>query len=121
MPEGTSPTRRATAARLSRRRPCSATSVIAASAIVSLGFLVLAIAVSWRAYRRRVAIGDPALIGAAGKVTVWSGTAGEVHAMGERWHAVSSTSLVPGQRVRIVERRDLTLVVEPETATAPQR
>jgi membrane-bound serine protease (ClpP class) len=45
----------------------------------------------------------------------WSATQGEVHIHGERWRARAARSLVPGQRVLVIGREGLTLVVEPET------
>jgi len=65
---------------------------------------------------RKVAIGDDALVGREAQVLNWDGEEGDVHVLGERWHARSNAPLMPGQRVRVVERRDLILLIEPEPA-----
>lgn len=95
--------------------------VISVATVSSAGILLIAIAAAWRAHRRRVVIGDAALLGSAGEVMRWSGGAGEVQVMGERWRALSSAPLTAGQPVRVVERRNLTLVVEPAGAPEPQQ
>jgi membrane-bound ClpP family serine protease len=67
-----------------------------------------------------VVIGDAALLADAGLVLNWSDGEGDVQVRGERWHATSTAPLSAGQRVRIVARRDLTLVIEPEPSDPPQ-
>jgi len=49
-------------------------------------------------------------------VLTWNGEEGDVQVLGERWRARSSAKLAPGQRVRVVARRDLLLLIEPEPA-----
>ncbi len=95
------------------------TAIITAT-LVSAGFLIIAIAAVWRAHRRTVVIGDAALIGDAAQVTRWDQNEGEVQVRGERWRATAAAPLSPGQRVRIIERRNLTLAVEPETTASPK-
>jgi membrane-bound serine protease (ClpP class) len=92
---------------------------VAAAALCSVAFLVLALGAAWRAHKRQVVIGGDALLTYAGEVTRWEGNKGEVQVRGERWRAVSQSELTPGQRVRILERRDLTLAVEPDTPPKP--
>lgn len=92
--------------------------VIATATIVSAVFLVFAVAAVLRAHRRRIVIGDDALIGSAGQVMSWGDDEGEVQVLGERWRATSAARLCPGQHVRVVERRNLTLVIEPEPNTS---
>ena len=82
-----------------------------------LGFLFLAIRIL-REYERAVVIGEAAFIGSAAEVLAWHGDRGEVQVRGERWRATSPAALSPGQRVRIVARRELTLTVEPEGAVS---
>lgn len=93
--------------------------MIATAALVSVAFLAIALAAVMRAHRRRVVIGDPALVGSEARVLNWDGDEGDVHVLGERWHARARTGLraplAPGQRVRIVARRDLILFIEPES------
>ncbi len=90
--------------------------VIATAAMVSVAFLAIALAAITRAYRRTVTTGDSVLVGREAQVLDWDGEEGDVQVLGERWHARSSARLTPGQRVRVVERRDLILLIEPEPA-----
>jgi membrane-bound serine protease (ClpP class) len=94
--------------------------VVAAAAAISVAFLMIAVGAAWRAHRRKVVIGDAALLGGAGLVLSWTGGEGAVQVRGERWHATSTAPLSAGQRVRIVARRDLTLVIEPEPPRPPE-
>lgn len=94
--------------------------VIATTTALTVGLFVAAIFLIWRAHQRNVTVGDPALIGSTGKVVSWSGDEGDVQVQGERWHARSSATLTPGQFVRIVKRRELTLFIEPEPAGSSQ-
>ena len=87
---------------------------VAAAASASAALLVIALGAVWRAHKRQVVIGDGALLADVGQVIYWSGGQGEVQVRGERWRAISTAELHAGQRVRIVERRNLTLAVEPE-------
>jgi len=83
--------------------------VSALSAAAFLTFFSLAL----RARHRPVVSGRERLIGTAGRVVDWSGTAGRVRAEGETWRAVSSTPLASGQAVRVVGLDGITLRVEP--------
>lgn len=94
--------------------------VVAAATLCSAAILLLAFAAIWRSRRRAVVIGDAALVGSAGEVVRWRDTEGEVQVRGERWRAISATPLAPGQRVRVVARRDLTLEIAPESNASPQ-
>ncbi len=77
--------------------------------------LVLLIgAAAVRSRNRPVVTGNSALIGRSGDVRTWSGTSGQVHVHGEQWQARAPTALAPGQRVRVIGREGLTLLVEPE-------
>ncbi len=90
--------------------------VVATATLVSVAFLAIALAAVIRAHRRTVVIGDAALVGREAQVLTWEGEEGDVQVLGERWRARSSAKLSPGQRVRVVERRNLTLFIEPEPA-----
>jgi membrane-bound ClpP family serine protease len=48
----------------------------------------------------------------------WSGGEGWVLINGERWHARAGASLLAGQKVHVIDRKGLTLVVEPERKSA---
>ena len=88
--------------------------VVASATAVSLALFAIALAAVWRSHRRTVATGDAALVGSAGEVVRWDDQGGEMQVKGERWRATSAAPLAPGQRVRILARHDLTLVIAPE-------
>lgn len=94
--------------------------VVAIATSLSAGFFVVVLAAAWRSHRRQPVTGEAALLGSAGKVVTWGNGEGEVQVHGERWHATSTVPLAPGQRVRILERRALTLHVEPCPESAPK-
>jgi len=95
--------------------------VVTITTLVSVGFLAIALAAVIRAHRRTVAIGDAALIGREAEVLSWNDEEGDVQVLGERWRARANAKFSPGQRVRVVERRDLTLFIEPEPAGSTKR
>jgi membrane-bound serine protease (ClpP class) len=70
-----------------------------------------------RARRRAVVSGVEEMIGSSGEVRDWSGLEGYVRVHGERWHARSDRSLVPGQSVKVTKVDGLTLLVQPEPQT----
>jgi len=86
---------------------------------VTAAFFVIAVGAVWRAHRRAVTTGEPALLGHSGRVVTWTGNQGFVHIHGEDWQAQSDTPLEPGQSVRVAARRDLILIVEPDTHATP--
>jgi membrane-bound serine protease (ClpP class) len=86
---------------------------------VTAAFFLIAIAAAWRAHLRTVVTGEPALLGLSGRVVTWDGNQGLVHVQGEDWQARSEAPLAPGQAVRVAARRDLTLIVEPDTQATP--
>jgi membrane-bound serine protease (ClpP class) len=95
-------------------------SAIIAATAVSAAFLMIAVTAVWRAHRRTVVTGDTLLIGRPAQVLHWDKDEGEVQVSGERWRATSAAPLAPGQRVRVVDRRNLTLSVEPEVSVSPK-
>jgi len=86
---------------------------------VTAAFFLIAVAAAWRAHRRTVVTGEAALLGHSGRVVSWNGSQGFVHVQGEDWQAQSDAPLAPGQEVRVAARRDLTLIVEPDTQAKP--
>lgn len=94
-------------------------SVVIAMTLVAGSLFLLVLTLLIRARRRPVVTGEAALIGAAGRVLSWSGANGLVQVLGERWQARAEAPLVSGQPVRVIGRRGLTLVVEPDRASAP--
>jgi membrane-bound serine protease (ClpP class) len=83
-----------------------------ALAALGIGLLVARLAVG--SFKHRVTAGQEAMLGARAEVVDWSGAAGHVFLLGERWNAISSQPLRPGQRVRVVAIDGLTLSVAPE-------
>ena len=77
-----------------------------------LFFAVLSAAM--RSRRRRVVSGREEMIGSSGRVVSWAAGHGRIAAHGEQWQAESVAPLSPGQTVRIVALRDLTVTVEPD-------
>ena len=55
------------------------------------------------------------MIGSVGEVVSWTEDVGRVHVNGEMWQARSKQSLSKGQKVRVVSRTGLTLIVEAGT------
>jgi membrane-bound serine protease (ClpP class) len=90
---------------------------VAAGTAITAAFFLLAVGAAWRAHRRGVMTGETALIGQTGRVVTWDGQRGFVHVHGEDWQAQSDAALAPGQAVRIASRRDLTLIVEPDSTS----
>src|SRR5262249_32389944 len=93
--------------------------VVAGATVVSAALLLIALAAVWRSHRRGAVTGDTALVGSAGEAVQWRDGDGLVQVHGERWHATSAATLAKGQRVRILERKDLTLVIAPEPGVSP--
>ena len=89
--------------------------VVAGMAVLSAGFFVGVLGFAARARQRPVRTGAEQMIGSTGEVVNWAGEEGHVHVHGEIWAARSSQSLAKGQKVRVVSRTGLTLVVEQST------
>jgi membrane-bound serine protease (ClpP class) len=68
-----------------------------------------------RARRRPVVSGAEELIGAPGEVLVVDGGGAWALVHGERWRIASAETLRPGQSVRVLGRRGLTLDVRPDS------
>ncbi|HUN53419.1 MAG TPA: nodulation protein NfeD [Candidatus Sulfotelmatobacter sp.] len=90
--------------------------MVVAAGIAAALLLILVVTLSLRARRRPVVTGEATLIGAGGEVLAWSADAGQVQIGAERWNARSAGPLSTGQRVRVVGRDGLTLLVGPEDA-----
>lgn len=81
---------------------------------LSVALLVVILAAVVRAHRRRVVGGGRGMAGERGEVLDWSGGTGHVLLHGERWHARAEAPLEPGTRVRVRDRDELVLTVEPD-------
>jgi membrane-bound serine protease (ClpP class) len=88
--------------------------VIVAATGVGAGLALLAGTAAVRSRGQPVVTGNAVLLGRSGLVRAWSGTSGQVHVHGEQWQARAAAPMAPGQRVRIIGREGLTLLVEPE-------
>jgi membrane-bound serine protease (ClpP class) len=102
-------------------------------ASVSLGFVV-PVALSFAlvfaflgrlavaSHRRSPVTGREALIGVEGRArdAITPETPGSVRVRGELWRAASRCAIEPGQSVRILDVKGLTLDVEPLTISAPR-
>jgi membrane-bound serine protease (ClpP class) len=89
--------------------------VIVAATALGAALALLAGSAAVRSHGRPVVTGNATLIGQSGEVLSWSAAHGEVQVHGEHWRAHAAGPLAPGQRVRVIRREGLTLVVEPET------
>jgi membrane-bound serine protease (ClpP class) len=67
-----------------------------------------------------VVTGREQMVGGPAEVQDWHGSEGHVLAHGERWRAVATAALAPGDRVRIRAMDGLTLEVEPDTGAKNQ-
>ncbi|KON81395.1 nodulation protein NfeD [Azoarcus sp. PA01] len=80
--------------------------LVSAALILGVGTLAA------RTRKQTVVSGREALIGSIGTVTVVSGDASWAQVQGESWRVTAPGPLVPGERVRVVGMRGLTLHVE---------
>lgn len=81
------------------------TLAMAAALLLLLGYVV-------KAQRRPVTTGSERMIGNMGKVVEWHDHGGLVRVDGDLWRAVGHPGLVPGQNVRVLKMRGVTLTVE---------
>ena len=88
--------------------------------IVGFGmFEVVETALTWRLSQMWAPrVGPETLIGATGRVVRECRPEGTVRVNGEEWRARSETGASAGERIRVVGRERLTLMVEPTTEDA---
>ena len=89
--------------------------VVVGMALLSAAFFAGVLGFAAQARQRPVRTGAEQMIGSVGEVVSWTGDVGRVHVNGEMWQARSKQSLSKGQKVRVVSRTDLTLIVEAGT------
>lgn len=85
--------------------------VIGGIAVASLTFSLLVAFLAVTSHRREVVTGAEQMIGATGAVQDWNGTKGHVLVHGERWKAVSSHPMMPGQQIQVTGLEGLTLKI----------
>lgn len=94
-------------------------SALAGIGVASLAFSLLVARLAFISRRRKVVTGAEQMIGIPGRVDSWTGTAGYVVARGERWKAIGTDSLNPGEDVTVIGRDGLTLEVIRQTQRVP--
>jgi membrane-bound serine protease (ClpP class) len=80
---------------------------------------VFLLSIALRARRRKVVTGVQGLIGEIGEAVTPLAPQGRIFVHGELWNAVSSASLLPGDRVIVRAVDGLTLHVDPLPAAQP--
>ncbi len=93
-------------------------SIIATVTATSFAFFFLVIGMALQARRRPVVTGGEQLIGASGEIVEHAQGQWWARVHGENWQVRSQADLQRGQRVRVVGRDALTLIVEPESQQA---
>ena len=86
-----------------------------AAAVLAGTFVELGESLFWLRWsrRRRAQVGAETLVGQEATVSTPCMPIGQVRVQGELWRARCDAGAIPGDRVRIVGREDLTLLVEP--------
>lgn len=77
--------------------------VIAATVMVSAGFILLATTMVVRTQRRPVSSGQEGMIGEVGEALEPIGQSGKVFVHGEYWHACSDNHIPGGKAIRVVQ------------------
>jgi membrane-bound serine protease (ClpP class) len=83
--------------------------VVGVAGIVEIGESYIWMRIS---RRHRIKVGAETLIGSVAEVTAACRPDGHVRIQGELWRARCEDGADPGERVRVVARNDLTLLVE---------
>jgi membrane-bound serine protease (ClpP class) len=86
--------------------------VVAAATIMTAALFLLVLTMLLRSRRRPVVTGKEGLLGAEGETVAWDGDEGRVLVNGEIWRARAQRPLEKGDRIRVIEREGLVLVVE---------
>jgi membrane-bound serine protease (ClpP class) len=97
--------------------PALSIPVVLGLAFATLVFFGVVLGLVLRSHRRAVVTGPEALPGAAGEVVSWDGTEGRVRVFSEIWRARAAGPLAAGDRVKVIDRDGLTVVVEPAPAS----
>ena len=87
--------------------------LIGAVALVTAVFVVSVVTLAVKARRRRVVSGAEGLLGSLGEALEDFQREGRIRFHGESWFARATSPVHRGDRVRIIGREDLVLIVEP--------
>ena len=90
---------------------------ISTFAMVNALFFFSIVSMVVKARKSPIESGSEELIGIAGEVVEAVDMLGRVRVHSEIWQARSTVVLAPGQRIRVIGRDGLTLVVEPDNST----
>jgi len=88
--------------------------LIAAAAVLSAGFFLIALRALFTAYRRPVVSGAEEMLGSVGEVMEDFVGRGRIFVHGETWNAESAVPVKKGGRVCVTGRDGLTLRIKPE-------
>jgi membrane-bound serine protease (ClpP class) len=89
--------------------------LIGSVALVSAAFFLTVVTLVLKARRRRVVSGEEELAGASGEALAAFTGEGRIRIHSEDWNARSRVPIAAGQKVRVVGRDGLTLIVEPQS------
>jgi membrane-bound serine protease (ClpP class) len=87
--------------------------VVAAATIMTAALFLLVLTMLLRSRQHPVVTGKEGLLGAEGETVAWDGDEGRVRVNGEIWRARAQRPLETGDRIRVIDREGLVLVVEP--------
>lgn len=87
--------------------------LILTMATITAGFFFLVMYMLIRSHRKAIVTGAEGLIGSEGVVMSFEKDKITIMLMGEIWSAESHHPLTPGQHVKVVKAKDLTLIVKP--------
>jgi len=94
--------------------------LVLALAAASAGVVLLAGGMAAKAHRRPVVSGRESLVGARGQVLEVADGQAWAQVLGERWKVDAGEPLAPGQRIRVLGLRGLTLDVRADAESNPQ-
>jgi membrane-bound serine protease (ClpP class) len=81
--------------------------------LFTLGYFWLAVRSSVHAQRARPSLDPSNVLGQIGEVRTALAPTGSIHVAGELWTARSEKDLKPGEKVKVIDREGLLLIVEP--------
>lgn len=94
--------------------------LIGAVLVAGAGLMLIIARMALLSRRRAVRSGQEAMLGARAHVVDWAGGKGHVSMQGERWNAVATETLAPGEPVVVTAIDGLTLAVERRAEPFPR-